>query len=119
MVDFAFRQSRNAAYDINAALLDTDTDWNDKTRAAARKARVRVMPCEPCLEALLLSAHHAPIEGRMTAQLKQDFAARFGAAASDASILRYFPREVLDAGRTRISVLDDLLNLLMKVDFAG
>ena len=86
-VDFAFRQSRNAAYDVKAALLDTDTDWNDKTRASARKAKVHVMPCQPCLEAVLLTAHHAQVEGRTTAQLKQDFAARFGAAASDASVL--------------------------------
>lgn len=32
VVDFAFRQSRNAAYDMKATLLDTDADWNDKTR---------------------------------------------------------------------------------------
>ena len=40
VVDFARRQSSNAAFDAVAALLDTDTDWSDKTQAAARKARV-------------------------------------------------------------------------------
>lgn len=116
MVDFAFRQSRNAAYDVKAALLDTDTDWNDKTRSAARKAKVHVMPCHPCLEAVLLTTHHAQVEGRTTAQLKQDFAARFGTAASDGSILRHFGPEVLDEARSRITVLDELLNLLTKAE---
>ena len=116
VVDFAFRQSRNAAYDMKATLLDTDTDWNDKTRSAARKAKVHVMPCQPCFEAVLLTAHHAQVEGRTTAQLKQDFAARFGAVASDASILRHFSCEVLDDARSRITVLDELLNLLTKAE---
>ena len=30
MVDFAARQSRNAAYDLVVALLDTDADWNEE-----------------------------------------------------------------------------------------
>ena len=114
VVDFAFRQSRNAAYDVKAALLDTDTDWNDKTRAAARKAKVQVMPCQPCLEAVLLTTHHAQVEGRTTAQLKQDFAARFGDVASDASVLRHFSREVLDEARSRLGILDQLLTLLTR-----
>lgn len=114
VVDFAFRQSRNAAYDMKATLLDTDADWNDKTRAAARKAKIHVMPCEPCLEAMLLQIHRAPVHGLVTAQLKRDFLVRFGAAASDASILRHFSREVIDEARSRIAVLSELFNLLTK-----
>lgn len=114
VVDFAFRQSRNAAYDMKATLLDTDADWNDKTRAAARKARIHVMSCEPCLEAVLLQIHRAPVHGLMTAQLKRDFLARFGAAASDTSILRHFSQDVMDEARSRITVLSELFNLLTK-----
>lgn len=116
VVDFAFRQSRNAAYDMKATLLDTDADWNDKTRAAARKARIHVLPCQPCLEAVLLTVHHVPVEGRTTAQLKQAFSARFGASASDAFILRHFSREVVDEARSRITVLSELFNLLTKAE---
>ena len=74
------------------------------------------MPCQPWLEAVLLKTHHAQVEGRTTAQLKQDFAARFGAVASDASSLRHFSCEVLDDARSRITVLDELLNLLTKAE---
>ena len=42
VVDVAMRLSRNADYDVRAVLLDTDTDWNDKTRSKARKGRVQV-----------------------------------------------------------------------------
>ena len=73
VVDFARRQSSNAAFDAVAALLDTDTDWSDKTQAAARKARVQVITCEPCLEAVLLAVHQRPVQGRSSAQLKKDF----------------------------------------------
>jgi hypothetical protein len=114
VVDFAFRQSRNAAYDVKAALLDADTDWNDKTRSAARKAKVHVMPCQPCLEAVMLTIHRAQVEGRTTAQLKQDFAARFGAPASDASVLRFFSLVMLNETRSRIPILNELFNLLVK-----
>lgn len=116
VVDFARRQSINAAFDVVAALLDTDTDWNDKARSAARKARVHVMPCDPCLEAVLLTVHLVPVEGRMTAQLKQDFAARFGAAASEGSVQKYFPRDVIEGALARVDVLRCLVHLITKAE---
>jgi hypothetical protein len=51
VVDFAIRQSRNAEYDVKVALLDVDTDWNDKTRKLAKSGKVLVLPSVPCLEA--------------------------------------------------------------------
>ena len=113
VVDFAIRQSRNAAYDVKAVLLDTDTDWNDKTRATARKARVQVMACEPCLEAILLNMHKAPTEGRSTAQLKQDFAAKFGAPASDATVYpKYFGAVLVNEAKARSVVVGELLRFM-------
>ena len=117
VVDFAIRQSRNAAYDVKAVLLDTDTDWNDKTRATARNARVQVMACEPCLEAVLLNIHKAPIEGRSTAQLKQDFAARFGAAASDATVYpKYFGEALINEAKTRCVVVVELFRFMTQTE---
>ena len=117
VVDFAIRQSRNAAYDVKAVLLDTDTDWNDKTRVNARNARVQVMACEPCLEAVLLNIHKAPIEGRSTAQLKQDFAARFGAAASDATVYpKYFGEALINETKIRSVVVGELLRFMTQTE---
>lgn len=114
VVDFARRQSINAAYDVVAALLDTDTDWNDKTRVAARKARVFPVLSEPCLEAVLLRMHRVPVEGRTAAQLKHDFSARFGVAASDPEATRHFSREVVEAATDRVDVLQVLVHLLTR-----
>lgn len=119
VVDFARRQSLNAAYDMVAALLDTDTDWNDKTLAVARRAAVRPVLSEPCLEAVLLSVHHVPVQGRTAAQLKHDFAARFGAAASEISVFKHFPRDVIDSARSRMDVLQQLVHLLVHGTAAG
>lgn len=112
VVDFAGRQSRNAADDVVVALLDTDADWNDRTRAAARKGRVHVAACEPCLEAVLLSIHNGTVQNRSTAQLKQDFVNRFGGAAHDPMVWRHFNRVALDAALPRVAVLASLLRAL-------
>lgn len=49
VVDCAVGHSRNAAFDIKAALLDTDLEWLPKTRALARKHRIHLVPSSPCL----------------------------------------------------------------------
>lgn len=112
VVDFARRQSVNAAYDVAAALLDTDTDWNDKTRMLARKVRVHVLPCEPCLEAVLLSMHRAPVVGRLPGQLKQDFAARFGVPAHDPSCWRHFGPDLVKQAQTGQPLLKTLCHVM-------
>ncbi|MBA4260922.1 MAG: hypothetical protein C0443_02565 [Comamonadaceae bacterium] len=112
VVDFARRQSINAAYDVVAVLLDADTDWNDRTRTAAKRAKVHVLLCEPCLESLLLQVRQHPVEGRSALQLKQDFAARYGGPAHDEKVLRHFDGETLTAARARLVVLATLLALM-------
>ena len=112
VVDFARRQSSNAAFDAVAALLDTDTDWGDKTQAAARKARVQVITCKPCLEAVLLAVHQRPVQGRSSAQLKKDFFDRFGAHAHQAAYAVHFDTPVLAQAQGRIQVVQQLWVLM-------
>lgn len=119
VVDFARRQSTNAAYDVVAALLDTDTDWNDKTRAAARTARVHAVQSTPCLEAVLLGIHRLPVEGRTAAQLKHDFVARFGCTASDPGVVRHFSREVIEGALGEVKMLQALRDLLTRAMLPG
>ena len=47
VVDVAIRQSRNAAFDVRAVLLDTDTDWNEKTQAWPARQKCRWCPVVP------------------------------------------------------------------------
>lgn len=112
VVDFAHRHSLNAAFDEVAALLDADTDWNDKTRAAAKRAKVQVVVCDPCLEALLLQLHAVPVEGKHTQQLKQDFAARFGGPAHDQRVLQQFSSVDWVAAGAKLPVMASLLKYL-------
>mgnify|MGYP007017065685 CR=1 FL=1 len=112
VVDLARRQSSNAAFDAVAALLDTDTDWSDKTQAAARKARVQVITCEPCLEAVLLAVHQRPVQGRSSAQLKKEFFDRFGAHAHQAAYAVHFGTPVLAQAQARVPVVQQLWILM-------
>lgn len=63
---------------------------------------------------VLLAVHRMPVEGKKTAQLKQEFAARFGAAASNALVCQHFARDVIDTALARVSVLNNLVHLLLK-----
>ena len=113
VVDFAIRQSRNADYDVKAALLDTDTDWNDKTQTMARKAKLQVVASQPCLEAMLLALHGEAVQNLSSAKYKQAFEARFGSPAHDDGVYaKHFPIELLNKARADSSQLAQLLALL-------
>ncbi len=113
VVDVAIRQSRNAAFDAKAVLLDTDTDWTDKVRVRAKKEGVEIVAASPCLEGMLLSAYGHQVEGRTSAKLKSDFVVKFGMTALDTRTYeQHFPRTFLDNIRTELAEIDQLLNLL-------
>jgi len=114
VVDVAVRQARNAAFDLKAVLLDTDTDWNEKTRATAKRAKVQVVAAEPCLEALLLAICDHAVEGKTTASLKQDFSRHFGASAFDPTVYeRHFSPDSIEKARKRLTLLENLIGLLL------
>ena len=114
VVDVAIRQSRNAAFDMKAVLLDTDTDWTQEVKVLAEKAGVEIVAATPCLEALLLRAHRYHVTGRTSARLKSDFAKRFGADALDIKVYQeHFPRVFVEESRKHVSEIDQILRLLM------
>lgn len=114
VVDVAIRQSRNAAFDVKAVLLDTDTDWTQQVKVLAKEAGVEIVAATPCLEGLLLRAHGCRVTGRTSARLKSDFAKRFGADALDIKVYQqHFPRAFVEERRKHVSEIDQLLRLLM------
>lgn len=114
VVDVAIRQARNAAFDVKVTLLDTDTDWNVKTQATARRAKVQVVTADPCLEALLLAACGYPVQGKTPRALKHEFSARFGASAFEPKVYeKHFSREVLETVRAHSSQLQQLIEVLL------
>ncbi len=112
-VEVAIRQSRNAAFDVKAALLDTDTGWDDKTRTLARKEKVLVVPCTPCLEAILLSLLGDVQQAQSTNFYKKAFEKRFGKPAHATSLYAtHFSKELLEKARVNSPELKFLLELL-------
>lgn len=113
VVDFAIRQSRNAEYDVKVALLDADTDWNDKARKLAKLGKVQVLPCVPCLEADLLRCHDMAVHGLTSAQLKAQFLKKFNQPASAADVYKkQFSAEVIAYAQGRVENLAALLSHL-------
>lgn len=112
VLDYTIAQRKVADYDQEAALLDTDTNWADVQRVHARRNRVIIFEAAPCLEALLLRVAGQQPPGR-TAECKQIFEQRFGSAAHEERVYeRHFPREVLEAARARVPVLQQLIQYL-------
>ena len=111
VVDYAIRQTRNAAYDRVVVLLDADTDWNNAVRKKAAQARVEVIACMPCLEVLLLQVRDEAVrDGLTSVQIKLQFETRFGAPAHEPRIYsEHFGRQYLDHARHRLAELDRLL----------
>lgn len=113
VVRFAIRQSSNLPYDAVAVLLDTDTDWNDKAQAIAKKAKLIVLASRPCLEGWLLSLHGAGADGKTSSQLKEAFAQRFGGSALDASVYgKHFAKAFIEQARFKSESLAQLVALL-------
>ena len=111
-LDLALSPRVRGAYDSIAIFVDTDKDWDDVQRQRARTRHINVLESSPCLESWLLAvAGHRT--GGGAAQLKREFATRFGAEAHNTIVYgRHFPRTVLDAARPRVSTLDQLLRLI-------
>lgn len=110
VVDYAIGQTRNAAYDYKLALLDADVDWTPAVQKTAKQARVEVIACEPCLEALLLRAHGPLRDGLASKELKRQFRSQFGFAADEQRVYEeHFGDELLKQARERLSDLDRLV----------
>ena len=112
VVDFALRQSRNAAFDAVLVLCDGDAAWSDRVAAAARKGRIEVLICEPCLEALLLEAFGHRAEGLTSAQLKHRFEGIFGRPAHDAHYLIGADAAFFERTRQKVPSIAVLLKML-------
>lgn len=113
VVNFAIRLGQNFDYDFTMTLLDTDAGWDDKTQNIARRGKVQVVPCNPCLEAMLLALHGEVQQGRSSSHHKHAFQNKFGKPANDISVYaKNFPKEFLEKARVKSPELESLLALL-------
>ncbi len=112
VVKWTVRQIANMAYDAVAVLLDTDTDWNEKTRKLARTKKIHVLKSEPCFEAMMLRLIGKTATGNAHA-LKTQFAPYVKNDATQRDhYSAYFGPDCLQAGRDKELTIDELLKLL-------
>ncbi len=110
VVDVAIRQSRNAAFDSVAALLDTDTDWNDQVQRRATEHCIHLLLSRPCVEAMLLRALGRSATGR-TRDLKKRLKQLVQDPMDSHSYATVFDEHALKVARRNERVIEDLLGL--------
>ena len=110
VVDVAIRQSRNAAFDSVAALLDTDTDWNDQVQRRATEHCIHLLLSRPCVEAMLLRALGRSATGR-TRDLKKRLKQLVQDPMDSHSYATVFDEHALNVARRNERVIEDLLGL--------
>lgn len=111
VIDWTARQIANADYDVVAALLDTDSDWNEKTKKLAKNKKIQVLKSEPCFEAMMLRLLGKSAIGDAQA-LKKQFAPLVNNDATQRDhYALYFGPASLHAGRNKELTIDALLKL--------
>jgi hypothetical protein len=112
VVNTAIRKARVFAYDSVWVLLDTDTDFNDRVIQEARRKRVQIAACQPCLEAELLRVNGLWPTG-LSAEIKNQFRGRFGADAHQTSIYpAHFGMGLLDSAQCKATPIGRLIDAM-------
>ena len=113
VVNTAIRFQKYHGYDRAGALFDTDTDWNQATQKLADDSRIETFASSPCLEATMLAIVNEAANGNQQEQ-KNRFRRRFGGDAHENGLLaKHFSRDVIENARTRVLIIDRLIELIM------
>jgi hypothetical protein len=105
------RNSRDQAFTLRAALLDTDLQWTQETRELAARQRITLVGSTPCLEGMLLDVLGQLVPGN-SSDCKRTFGQCFaGEPLRSEDYAGPFSREVLERARGRVAALMQLLEL--------
>ncbi len=97
VVRTALAKSSVFSFDHVWVLLDTDQDYGECLVSEARRKKIHIAACEPCLEATLLRIKGVEPTGR-SQEIKRQFENRFGLTAHDAQLYpRHFDLAVLQS----------------------
>jgi hypothetical protein len=110
VVEHTVGQKKNAQYNHTAALLDTDTDWNEKVRVLAVNNDIVVLASAPCLEAMLLRVLSKSDKGSSKILKKRLHNELAGDADNENSYAKYFTKPALK--ETKEPCIVELLKLL-------
>lgn len=111
VVETVIRHCANRSYDLRAALLDTDLPWSADIHRKAASKRITLVGSKPCVEGFLLDVLGRTAPQR-SAECKRSFRACFvGNPLRAPDYNAQFSRPVLDAARSRVVTLRQLLEL--------
>jgi hypothetical protein len=114
VIRYAIAQQATADFDLTLALLDTDANWNQNVAALARKHGIQVVPCDPCLEAVLCEVASGTRLQQSTQAHKTAFEKRFGWPAHDDRMRGWYETQwpTLAAMRANVAPIFELTTLL-------
>lgn len=101
------------AFDRRVVLFDND--WQPQARhlAAAKKRKIQLLRCTPCIEGLLLAVLGEKSSGN-SAECKRRLEQMTGQSLTDLQTYRkYFPPTILEARASELETLRALLNLFI------
>jgi hypothetical protein len=113
VVNFAIRQSKVAAYDVRAVLMDTDLEWNASIRKAARNSRICLIGSTPCCDGLMLSilGLHVPAASD---QCKEAIVRRLQTRPlTPEAFSKDFPKELIEAKRETCRTTQKIVAVLL------
>ena len=114
VIDWTSKQRDIAAYDMVAAMLDTDKDWSPKVAKQAKSNKIQVLASDPCFDAVMLRLLDLRAEDEAKV-MKRALAPYLNHAPTDRqSYAEHFGKERLEAGRGKEPTIDALLKLFEK-----
>lgn len=107
--------ARGKSYDLLAAMLDSDIPLCVKSRRYFNANRVRLFQSVPAIEGTLLRLGNVRLkESVTTEECKRLLAKHFAGDAMDVRFYeRYFDKAIIEEGRSRIRLLDQVVKYML------
>lgn len=117
MIVEALKLKHGADYSRSGLLLDTDVPWPAEAIKLAEINKLLLLGSKPCVEALFLSILLPDRDWTIQSvkACKKEFHARFlneSQKTESERYQKYFTKEVIDAAKGRITILNDLLKMM-------
>lgn len=118
IVDALVTGARGKSYDRFAALFDSDLPICVKSKKYFKQNEVRLFQSIPAIEGTLLTLGNKRLkQGISTAECKRLLAQKYAGDSMDITFYeRHFDKDLIEAARPRILLLDSLINYMLCPD---
>lgn len=115
IMDALVTGARGKSYDFLAALFDSDIALCDYSRRYFTRNNVQLFQSAPAIEGTILKLGNTRLQENIsTAECKRLLTKNYPGDSVDVRFYeRYFDKEFLDEGRTRVPLVNELINYLI------